>query len=61
MDYNSYIQELTSDSVPRPYAEYAIAEAVCEYMNELADNAYEFYEQALQRRCLGQEQLYLTN
>ena len=39
MDYDSYIQELISDSVPLSRAEYAVGEAVCEYMNELADNA----------------------
>ena len=60
-DYDSYVQELISDSVPLERAEYAIAEAVCEYVNELAKNAYDLYEQALQQRCQEQEQLYVTN
>ena len=61
MDYDSYIQELTSDSVPLDHAEYAIAEAVCDYMNKLAENAYDLYEEALQQRCQEKGQIYVTN
>jgi len=61
MDYDHYIQELTSDSVPQDRAERVIAEAVWAYMNRLADNACGLYEQRLKQRCQDQGQVYSAN
>ncbi len=61
MDYDHYIQELTSDSVPQDCAEGAIAEAVWAYMNQLADNACDLYEERLKQRCQALGQVYIAN
>ena len=61
MEYDSYILELTSNSGSQDRAEHVIAEAVCAYMNELAKNAYDLYEEALRQRCEVQNQRYVPD
>jgi hypothetical protein len=61
MDYDSYVRQLAADSVSLDHAEYAIAEALCQYMNDLASNANDLYDQALEQRCEEQGRLYLAN
>ncbi|KAL8634443.1 MAG: hypothetical protein Q9228_007962, partial [Teloschistes exilis] len=58
MDYDSYIQDLASASISLDHAEHTIAEASCDYMNDLAESAYELYDKALQQRCQDQKQIY---
>ncbi|KAL5593070.1 hypothetical protein FOBRF1_012172 [Fusarium oxysporum] len=60
MDYDSYIQQLTTDFVPQERAEQLIAQAVCTYMNELADNASNIYQQRVKQRCQDQAQAYVS-
>ncbi|KAK6498100.1 hypothetical protein TWF506_004341 [Arthrobotrys conoides] len=61
MDYDSYIKHLTADSIPLEDAERIIAEHLCEHVNELAKNAHNIYEDALEQRCKKQGQRYLAN
>ncbi|KAF5614747.1 hypothetical protein F52700_13619 [Fusarium sp. NRRL 52700] len=60
MDYDSYIQQLTADLIPLERAEQLIAQAICTYMNELADNARNIYKQRVKQRCQDQDQAYVS-
>ncbi|KAL6854485.1 hypothetical protein J3F83DRAFT_754697 [Trichoderma novae-zelandiae] len=61
MDYDEYIKEALAEGITQEAAEHELAGIVHAHMNELAKNATEQYEIALEERCKQQGQRLVEN
>ncbi|KAF2970781.1 hypothetical protein GQX73_g2848 [Xylaria multiplex] len=61
MEYDDYIKEAIGNGIPQERAERDLAKIIHAHMNELAKNATNLYETALEERCKEQGQRFVVN